>query len=707
MTGISLSVFSQDLKKEKQTTHPDSTAPKPKIRVIGKAYKDSIVLRWAATTPVSWLNCNTYGVRVERYTLYRNGLALQGVNRNKKILAEQLKPWPLSKWEPIADKNNLAKIAAQAIYGGSFNININQDKNPGKEKTPDLMTIVNMTQELENRHGFTLLAADQSNEVAMASALRWVDKTVRPNEKYLYRIFSLVPDTMQKIDTGYVFLDASERIEIPKPRELRIESDDKLVKLSWNKKFFESIFSGYIIERSDDNGISYKRLDQALYINPSPKEGHTAELMYKVDSLPQNYKKYFYRVKGVTPFGEISAPSDTASGMGKEKVRGVNPNIATVENIDNKVLKVKWKYPVEFESKIKGFIISRARSTDSVYRDIVTSPLTPASREYTDPKPGKVNYYIVRAIDVSGNTASSFPAFGQLIDSIPPLPPVGVKGSIDSNGIVTLHWKKGKEDDIFGYRVYKANNPKEEFTQVTRATNRDTIYHDTIETKTLTKKIYYQVMALDQNFNASKFSQLLELKRPDKFPPVPPRFISVLSSDTGVYLHWNHSSSNDVVKELLYRKTDTEKSWVLIAVSDSSKKIDHFTDKKLVKGKDYYYTLIAVDDSKLESEPDMPITGRLIDLHIRPAIIKITSQVDLTTQLVQLNWIYKEQGINQFVVYRSENSEPYRIYKILPKDEFSLTDKNIKINTVYKYMIRANFEGGDNSAMSKEIVVKY
>ncbi|HEY8402289.1 MAG TPA: hypothetical protein VIK89_13565 [Cytophagaceae bacterium] len=669
----------------------------PEIKVIARAYNDSIILRWAANSPVAWKNCNQYGVKVERYTMYRDGKALPIGQRDKVVLAENVKPLPEAQWKPLADKSDIALVAAQAIYGSSFEVSTN-----GKS---DMMTLVNKAQELENRYGFALLAADQSTEVATASGMRWKDSKVKQNEKYLYKIYALVPDGI-KIDTGFVFIDASERFEIPRPIQLKAEFDDRIVKLSWNRVYFENIFTGYRIERSDDGGKTFQTINKSIYLNVIP-EGQDPTLNYRIDSLPENNKNYMFRIKGITPFGEISPASDIVQGTGKEKPKFANANIYEVENVKNTALVVKWRFPVEDENKIKGFKVFRAKSTDSLFKEITPTLLVTNVREYKDTRPGKVNYYQIKVIDHFGNAISSFPAFGQLIDSIPPASPVSIKGTIDSNGVVTLKWKKGIEEDLYGYRVYRANSLSEEFSQVTKATLRDTVFIDTVEVKTLTKKVYYKVMALDENYNASKLSKVVEIKRPDKFPPAPPRFTNVISSDTGIYIQWNHSPSYDVVRELLYRKEEKSKEWKLIAISDSTNKINSYTDKQLEKGKAYQYTLIAVDDSKLESEPENPITGKMIETYVRPAITKIQPSVDRITQQIQIKWEYKEQGVQLFQIYRAENDEPFRLYKTVSKDSFMLTDKTIKINSKYKYMVRASFTDGAYSAMSKEIVIEY
>ncbi len=73
--------------------------------------------------------------------------------------------------------------------------------------------------------------------------------------------------------------------------------------------------------------------------------------------------------------------------------------------------------------------------------------------------------------------------------------------------------------DIRGFNVFYSNKPDHEFSLLTKTPLTDTVFRDTISLKTLTKKIYYKVVAVDYNSNYSKFSQILELKRPDVVPP--------------------------------------------------------------------------------------------------------------------------------------------------------------------------------------------
>ena len=168
----------------------------------------------------------------------------------------------------------------------------------------------------------------------------------------------------------------------------------------------------------------------------------------------------------------------------------------------------------------------------------IAGNLNPDVRTFTDTKPEMSNYYLIRAFDANNQTSSSFPTLAQLIDSFPPAKPVMPKATIDSIGNVTLSWTKNPEEDILGYRVFRSNFLNAEFGQQTKSAVSDTFFTEKINLKTLSKKIYYKIAAIDLNFNQSELSEALLLEKPDIMPPVPPLFQSAKSTIDGVKLQW-------------------------------------------------------------------------------------------------------------------------------------------------------------------------
>src|SRR5690606_32177138 len=131
------------------------------IHVIARAHEDSIVLRWAPSTPAAWKLLNQYGYKIERYTLGRDGKAVP--ERPMVMLSPELKPAPQREWELWMDQDDMVAVAAQAIYGEEFNIDIDKS---------DLMQLYQKARELETRYSFGLFAADLSAKAAELSGLR-------------------------------------------------------------------------------------------------------------------------------------------------------------------------------------------------------------------------------------------------------------------------------------------------------------------------------------------------------------------------------------------------------------------------------------------------------------------------------------------------------------------------------------------------------
>lgn len=684
----SQALFSQKLK--------DSLATNPAVGVIARSFGDSIIIRWGVTAPLGWKLSNKSGYMIERYTLLKDGKIDKKNSPEKIILSPNpIKPWPLEKWEAIIKDNDYAKIAAQALYGKEFKIE--------NKKTQDVMQMVSLSQELEMRASFAQFSADQSLKVAEASGLKFTDRTVKKGESYVYKVYSLVPANTYAIDTGSVFIGTNDNSPLPKPLDLKADFSDRVVMLNWNKTYYQHIYSTYFIERSSDGGKTFIRTDELPIINTSPGTEGNAHRMYKIDSLPANNVPYVFRVRGITPFEEVSPPSDTVQGMGKSVAIQLAPHINSAKNLKNGNIEIQWRFPKEYNSKISEFEIMKANRSNGEYKSI--AKVNTELRIYEDKKPERINYYIVRVKETNGSYFSSFPAMAQLIDSIAPVTPTGLKGDINKNGIVKLSWATGKDIDIAGYRIYMANNPNEAYTQTTNELVRDTVFIDTININTITSKVYYKVMAVDLNYNLSSFSNSLEIKRPDIIPPASPVLETYAASDTSIYLKWIPSSSKDVAKHIVYRREKYSNSWN--PVYETKSKINVYTDRDVKMKTNYEYVIVAVDSANLESEKRQIVTLSIIDYGFRTEITHTEAKVDRLNKKVEIKWEYENAKPEKFLIYRAEKGQPLRLYKATDGNVRIFVDKVLRMNTIYVYRIKASFSDGGESPFSQELEVKY
>ncbi|MBX9850827.1 MAG: fibronectin type III domain-containing protein [Cytophagaceae bacterium] len=207
------------------------------------------------------------------------------------------------------------------------------------------------------------------------------------------------------------------------------------------------------------------------------------------------------------------------------------------------------------------------------------------------------------------------------------------------------------------------------------------------------------------NYNLSSFSEVLEVNRPDIIPPVPPVIENYKASDTSIYFKWIPSSSQDVVKHILYRREKYTTVWNPVYQTES--KINVYNDKDVKIKKEYEYVIVAVDGANFESERKQIVTASLIDFGFRPAIKDIEVKTDRLKKQVQLEWKYEHQKPEKFLIYRSVKGSPLRLYRSVTGNEASFTDKQVVMNTIYVYRIKASYTDGGESPLSKELEIKY
>lgn len=670
------------------------------ISVIGKVKENTILLRWAGVTPMTWQQENKYGVVIERFTIVQNGELIENVPQTKvRCISNPLKPAPLNQWEKFVEEDDYAAVAAQAIYGNSFET----------ESEDGLISKLRGASELELRHSFALYAADNSMKVAELSGLFFQDSSVEAHSKYLYKIY--VPSKEIRMDTGLVYLNTDEVIPIPKPGDVGANFSEKIVELSWNTKYYSDIFSAYFIERST-NGIDFKRLSEENIVIVDDKNGEVPDRGEYYDSIPDPDQEYFYQVRGITPFGEISPPSKIVKGKAKLTIKGFNPEIVNTNANDANTVQIKWTFPQERTHLLKGFRVLNALQMEGPFNPIHDDLLPPTQYEYIDTTASQTSYYMIEAEDIHENTTLSFFRLVQPIDTLPPLTPQKIKIQADTSGLVYFSWKKGDENDLKGYRIYTANHPEEEFTEITKDVWTDTTYIDTLNLNTLTEKVYYKVLALDNRYNRSVENQIIEVQRPDILPPVSPVISNYESEEGYISFEWIPSTSTDVVRHQIARKDYQMAEWKIIHQVDSGQAVtdsiglQYIDSLNLEAGKGYWYKIEAVDEVGNVSEPAI-LKTQTLDRKIKPAV-SIDLQLDRKKHFIRLDWTkYNLIGVERFIIYRAEEGKPLKAYKTVQGVQKEYVDQNPTINKTYQYMVQARFFNGAESELSNPKSIKY
>lgn len=659
--------------------------------MLSRVQEHQILLRWAVDQAVAWKKTNTTGFILEKYLFSKNG---ERLSQPQKLWSRPIKADPLETWQDIVEKDNYAAIIAQAIYGDSFDVEGSQG---------ELADIVNMVQENEQRFSFALLAADMNFEAATKAGWGYTDTEVRTGEKYVYKIKANIPEEQPTIKNSAVLVGLQDYEPLPAPMDVQGVFGDKRAIITWEYQLFKNIYTSYNLERSQD-GKHFVPLSEEPLVNLNDRPNVPAKRMYYMDSLGQNDKNYYYRVNGISPFGEYGKYSDTISGQGKP-VLPYTPRIRDFKftNNPNEAV-IIWEFPKEGEEVIRKFQLNRADKDSGPY-SVIIDGIPPSQRKITCSELEPSNYITITAIGrTPKQQKTSFSTLIQPVDSIPPAIPIALKGEIDSLGIAHIHWKMNEEKDFLGYRVFRRFTAKEEPSQRTVSPIAINQFTDTIAIKNLNAKVYYQVVAVDKRFNHSDKSEVLPLEKPDVIPPTSPVFSKYNIEKGNVKLTWINSSEENVVHILSRINITDGSAWK--AIYKTTDTVQQFTDKDVEADKTYKYTIKAMDKNGLESLPSTPLTINVIDVTPPKLIKELNFNVYRENNYIELFWRADNSKIAEYTIYKQTNDNVPTTWRILPASIKQTVDQAVNPNQVYTYHIRATLANGSFTKIRK-VEVKF
>ena len=664
------------------------------VKVIARSLPNKVLLRWAVDQPLAWKTANEVGFWIERATISRNGEAVVPIER-KRLVAQPLKPKPLEDWEVLANQDQSVAILAQALYGDSFEVST-----PGNQ----MGQVFAINDELEQRFTFALVAAEQNYEASKLAGWAIEDETVMAGEKYVYSVSVATPgQSISNIKNGTVYASPDLFEALPKPIGLTGFFSDKKVGLSWNFNLLQHVYTNYQVERSKDN-VSFEKLNGVPLFSAQKPKGATEISLFYTDSIPNN-TNFYYRVKGKTAFGETGPNSEVIQGMAEADL-GFVPRIYQKQlPTDNKVI-LHWEFKEEGNKLIDKFELRKANTNEGPFSTVIDN-ISIAARKITYEGLDRVNYFVIAAIGKNGVESESYASLVQPVDSIPPSPPSGLEGVVDTIGIVKLSWANNLEEDLGGYRIYRSYNPNNEFSEVTRATLIKTSYADTIAAANLNREIYYKILAEDQRYNRSQFSNVLTIEKPDNIPPSSPILNNYEVTTDGIKLLWIPSSSVDVASHKVYRKKGSTQEALWEKLHESSSSNDStFIDSTVEEPSVYSYTVVARDSTGLESLPSKPINIMWNGRNIKEEDIRFSGTVNRELRFINLTWNVKDFNVLEYRLYKGKNDKNLRLYKTLNGTTRGYNDVDLEINSDYTYGLQIILHTG-RTTLIKKFNIKY
>ncbi|KAA6344579.1 hypothetical protein EZS27_007813 [termite gut metagenome] len=641
------------------------------VTVKANVTKEKIQLRWAVNSPTAWFYTNMHGMTIERYTLMRNGTILDTPEQVVLTLAP-LKPHPLDDWQDIAQKDNYAAIITQALYGEDFEVS-------GGEV--DISRIIALSQEQEQRYAMSLFAADMSFSAALFAGWGYEDKTVKEGERYLYRIIPAGPDTEKVIEMGSAYVGLEDYRDLPRPLDLDAIFGNQSVMVIWNSKILERYYNSYYLERSDDRA-DFKRLTETPLTNLMGNDR-----MFYNDSISNN-KTYYYRLTGLTSFGEEGPVSDTIQGQGTSRLI-YNAHIVKAIPDDSGKVEVTWDFDERGNEDLVSFELRRGNTDKGPFTTVVPN-IPPASRIAIYEKPVPESYLVIAAIPKEGEEVISFPFLLQMEDSIPPVIPQELEGAVDTTGIVRLKWLANSDSDLLGYRVYRGQVQGEELIPLTDIAIIANEYRDSVNIYNLNSKVYYAVTSLDRRYNQSALSAILELEKPDVLKPSPPFITRCEATDSGVLLEWV-SGAESLLAYRIYRVEKGKKRREQIKTIDNPE-ITHYVDSTVVGGTSYNYDVVSVNKSSLESNPSPSLYVRAREQGTNMGIKRFRSE--RTLKGIVLKWEHTVADVKSVNMYRKEGELPLSLWREIGVWEREAIDATAKRNIVYEYLLVIKTQNG-------------
>lgn len=677
-----------------------------KIALMPRTASDSITLRWVVDNFTAFKMGMTGG-----YTVFRAEQTNGTWSRFAPVAT--VKAWTKNDWQNHLSRLTDTSANAYKFASAAYELVIDENANPTTNLS-DLDAIRDAKAQSDLTFLFVTLAACSDREVANGLAVRWVDKTVQSGKKYRYRV-EFANYTSKKA----VFYADAEAQAVPHQSKAAakitaIENENSII-LNW--KIGEEPFFSYNLERSDDNGKTFRRLND-MPIFAGTNEDEKGNLIGTLaDTTCQMYKPYIYRIIGNTLFADQARIGDIrAMALDRTPVNGIF--VPSPEQIAPKKVKITWELTTAAPD-LAGFRVRRdTGSRGNFDRVLHKTLLTPKTNSFVDENfSGELpNYYVVETVDTAGNIFRSPAVFVTLIDSIPPSVPRITNAKMDSNGVVTLRLQLNREKDFMGYRVYRANQADHEFSLIRETfdsrkgyfVGKDSVILDTVTLNTLTANVFYRVVALDFHHNESKPSAPIRLTRPDTIPPVAPIIQKIEVSDTALVLNIIPSSSKDVKTIKLLRKKSGEPNWTNYATLKTTD--TRFADRNVEAKTTYEYALQAIDSNNLQSPLSFVLRGRTYQSSVRTGVENLEANYDRNAKAVILTWKYaikptKTDEKTYFLIYRSWANEKLERYMSVPADgKFEFQDKDFTNKGKYNYSIKVMTDTGAESGLSAKMV---
>ena len=655
---------------------------------------NNVQLKWLPSSYDVWIQGSMTGYTIERYEVKQ----IQGkwsMVKKDMLTAKPVMAWTDKQIEDVAQKNPDYSNAKVLIAGRLLRDN--------SGLTNNLDASLEVQNQKNYLHVMCLLSALLKNKSAEAMGLFYEDKTVQPGKIYLYRVVS---NTTKKIGAETV-VNMNAPAVLSDVMGFNYKTMNEKLELYWLQPKQSGYFA-YNVYRSESRNGEFQKINTTPYLGEMGLTLDSKRMKY-IDSFPEMSKTYYYKVQGINGFEALSPFSQILSVKAISHLKTA-PSFRKASSKDNATIQLEWTIDSLERDHVAFFSIWSASSPEGKLSKVNTKEISGKTYAYQDLRINKptYNYYKVCAHGEAGDSLCSLFKNAFLVDSIPPKQPFILSGICDTNGVVTIQWKKGKDSDLYGYRVFKTVQKHKEPNRITRSITTDTTYRDTIDIKSGYRKIYYCITAIDQVYNASEMSPYIEVKIPDKIAPAGAIFKNYVASYSGIKLDWIPSPSEDIKYQYLMRKSEFEFQWrpVLKIKGDSSFLRHSYKDTLTQTDIWYEYKLVSEDSAGLQSKNDKVLRIQQPEKDPFPIVTNVRAVMSRQNKMIKLSWDFNKEATG-FKIMRGQNGKRVETYEFVNGRKREFYDTWLTPNTEYSYAIIAELPDGRTSVMSVVIKINY
>jgi len=653
-----------------QEIHVDKSTPAQNLGIKARKVEGDVLLKIVPRQKEVFLNFKQNGWHIKRARITEGD-----TTAFSRLNQDPIQPASRQRWQEMRDQSGMVGPILQVLY----------PEQP-EEAPQSFVEQMNSDQQLNNRLYFYLFLSADNRAVSRLSGLEYRDENARMGQDYLYRA-TIQGYEDEKSHTGERVVETQDLPSSYRAPELRAGNRDSAAMLLWNHEAYKNFFLSYDVERAPV-GESFRVItDSPLAYNEERRRDTTQGAMHYIDSLRQMGTTYRYRLIAHDYFGMDSEPSNVV------KVRAMDLNAPPAPKSlkarpTRQGVEVVWDYPHQ-TTDLAGFYVVRSRHSNSgPFNQLHEELIDTGQKNYVDrsAETGDDYYYAVAAFDTAGNYNMSKGVSPAIADTVPPKSPRGLEARVDSSGLVALRWQMGEAEDITGFRVYRSVSRDYEFVQVTDTPTVYNAYVDTLNLSSLNSEVYYKVVAVDDNWNHSRFSDVLEVTRPDTIAPTKALLTEATYEKGMVRLEWEPSSSSDVAKQYVMVRGEDQQKWQKLDSLAGSEQAQYSTSLPDT-ARAWQLAIQTVDDNGLRSGLSNIRKIIVEDYSSFPSIAPVDADQS-TEGTVKLSWRQPDQEDGyRVMIYRATGEDAPLLYETLDAVKPEFTDNDIQSGTTYRYQV--------------------